>query len=572
MHVSFDRAPAYIALSYHWGNPTLSCSTQCNGKEVKITANLHKVLATVFGAVGRSGAPPLYEKNEDIFLWADGICINQKNIEEKNQQVPMMADIYRNSRGTLGYIGAPSAGVKASDTFEAFAHFAGAIIHAADNGLGREGAFKDTIGEELWNSQWYLRSWVTQEVVRPEVMICLFGDEASATTFSIDLLGYLIHQVQIPGRPRMPQGGIRSAQKHIQQAVQVHSWCQLRTSVHQDPSGINLIKILSRLRSAEATDKRDKIYSVLSILKEDDRKAIRVDYAETNTVEQTYTDLARHCISTPDYMRMLEHAGTKRQITGMPTWVPDWSFEPRFPLDSRHYRAAGDTTCNASLSPCGQKIITKALFFDKIMSLGFEVAYPEYKLMNETFAGEHPHGVTIVLEATCQRFCQVVKQRYNRNPGRNSDDPLDQIISRTLTADRGFGDRRATPADVQFYRAFMNRYPPGSLASIQTGDNAVEDSFRPFQVMTDHCQRGRKICLTQGGLLALVPSDSQAGDLIMLLSGGNLPFVLRNNKEHGFGVIGHAYLHGFMDGEVLIRLGALGLTPDQMFSKTIALV
>ncbi len=38
-------------------------------------------------------------------LWADQICINQKDVEEKNSQVVMMGDIYRNARRTLIWIG-----------------------------------------------------------------------------------------------------------------------------------------------------------------------------------------------------------------------------------------------------------------------------------------------------------------------------------------------------------------------------------------------------------------------------------------------------------------------------------
>jgi hypothetical protein len=182
-------------------------------------------------------------------------------------------------------------------------------------------------------------------------MMCLFGDETSSATFSLDLLGALIQQVQTPGVSNLQSGySMRALSDREHPAVQVHSWCRLRTSIRDESNGISLIKVLDLLHPADATDKRDKIYSILGLLKQNDRQAINVNYAENNTVEQTYTDLAKYCITTPDCMRMLEHAGTKRRITNMPTWVPDWSYRSRFPLDSRHYRAAGTTTPSASLS------------------------------------------------------------------------------------------------------------------------------------------------------------------------------------------------------------------------------
>jgi hypothetical protein len=343
LHVSFEDAPNYIALSYFWGDPNPCKVITCNGLTMMITANLSKVLATVFAAIKRSSAAPLYEKDEDIFLWADGICINQNDVEEKNKQVLMMAEIYRKARGSIGYIGSPAPGVNAQAAFEAFARFAGAKKVTSDTALSEvdDEQEQSNICDGLWGSPWFLRSWVMQEAVLSKDMVCMFGDESNAITFSIDLLGALVHQVQIPGRPDLQSGYSDSLGRYRgHPAVQVHSWCKLRSSIREEPGGINLIKVLDLLQPADATDKRDKIYSTLGVLKQHDRQAIKVNYAADNTVEQTYTDLAKYCISTSDSMRMLEHAGTKRQITNMPTWVPDWSYQPRFPLDSQHYRAA----------------------------------------------------------------------------------------------------------------------------------------------------------------------------------------------------------------------------------------
>ncbi len=330
-------------------------------------------------------ARPLFEKDEDVSLWADGICINQQDMSEKNEQVGLLDKIYKSAKGSLGYVGAPSRGLDAKEAFVKFAGVAGVEVHRLFEGEGRGGESistnattvakkksdekkSESFGQELWNSQWYLRSWVTQEVVLPDMMICLFGNETSAITLPVDLLASLVYQVQVPGVANIPTKGrgMAAFKEHSGQATQVHSWAKLRRSIREkDSEGINLIKALELLHPADASDKRDKVYSILSLVPEKDRQGIRVDYAENNTVENTYTDLARHVISTgSDCMRMLEHAASTRQVTNMPSWVPDWSFQPRFPLDSRLYRAAGSTKCTARLFPCGQKIITKVLLFD----------------------------------------------------------------------------------------------------------------------------------------------------------------------------------------------------------------
>jgi hypothetical protein len=39
-----------------------------------------------------------------------------------------------------------------------------------------------------------------------------------------------------------------------------------------------------------------------------------------------------------------------------------------------------------------------------------------------------------------------------------------------------------------------------------------------------------------------------AGDVVSVLRGGNVPFVLRQRHEVSYGLVGEAYVHGIMDG------------------------
>src|SRR2546423_5562456 len=62
-------------------------------------------------------------------------------------------------------------------------------------------------------------------------------------------------------------------------------------------------------------------------------------------------------------------------LAGCHTWLPI----PRDPLDSHHYKCAGDTTPKVSLSQDNKKIILQGLIFDKRAVLGFPVTYPRYR-------------------------------------------------------------------------------------------------------------------------------------------------------------------------------------------------
>lgn len=57
--------------------------------------------------------------------------------------------------------------------------------------------------------------------------------------------------------------------------------------------------------------------------------------------------------------------------------------------------------------------------------------------------------------------------------------------------------------------------------------------------------------LAEEGLVGLCPMEAEAGDLVVVLFGGNVPFILRKREESGYEVVGEAYVYGVMDGEGL---------------------
>lgn len=74
----------YTALSYSW-------SDQLGWKSITVNDQSDfKISKSLYSALRR-----LRLRDELHWVWSDQICINQGNIEEKNQQVGMMGDIYR---------------------------------------------------------------------------------------------------------------------------------------------------------------------------------------------------------------------------------------------------------------------------------------------------------------------------------------------------------------------------------------------------------------------------------------------------------------------------------------------
>jgi hypothetical protein len=61
---------------------------------------------------------------------------------------------------------------------------------------------------------------------------------------------------------------------------------------------------------------------------------------------------------------------------------------------------------------------------------------------------------------------------------------------------------------------------------------------------------GWKSVVTTRGFAGVVPSLSQAGDLVAIMKGGCVPFVLRESGEK-WKLVGEGYVHGIMKGEGL---------------------
>ncbi|ETN44942.1 uncharacterized protein HMPREF1541_09817 [Cyphellophora europaea CBS 101466] len=83
------NATPFVALSYTWG--TGSKSLIVNDHAVVVTENLFHALLS------------LRQKHKTV--WADALCINQSNIEEKSQQVAHMHTIYSTAREVIVWLG-----------------------------------------------------------------------------------------------------------------------------------------------------------------------------------------------------------------------------------------------------------------------------------------------------------------------------------------------------------------------------------------------------------------------------------------------------------------------------------
>ena len=105
----------------------------------------------------------------------------------------------------------------------------------------------------------------------------------------------------------------------------------------------------------------------------------------------------------------------------------------------------------------------------------------------------------------------------------------------------------ATPADVleEYEELGRRRETTGGARSPRT----VTEFTGPLQ----HAVSGsRKLFKTRMGLLGLGPRSVEEGDEVWMLEVATTPYIMEKvSEERDYRIVGEAYLHGFMHGEIL---------------------
>ncbi|KAF2270094.1 HET-domain-containing protein, partial [Lojkania enalia] len=149
LHASFfetklSEAPSYEAISYTWGAAAVSKTLHFPSGYVKITENLDSALRR------------FRHKDCERIIWADAVCIDQKNDAEKGAQVAIMGDIYKRASQVLIWLGNDSPEIAhAIQGYEILADELSAGIPDMIMGYGMN---------LIYNRPWFSRLWTVQEV------------------------------------------------------------------------------------------------------------------------------------------------------------------------------------------------------------------------------------------------------------------------------------------------------------------------------------------------------------------------------------------------------------------------
>jgi hypothetical protein len=343
--------PPFSALSYTWGDPNNKATIQCNDSSLEITRSLYIALDAL-----KRHHPRVMTQ----YLWADGICINQsKQSEEKPQQIPLMAELYRRASQVIVWLGEIKPSVKPNDM--SWQEFAGpsdvenampAIRKFATAHLTRRGALASAFSEYDWMMLgfssgnelrlqmralyrllyrwWFNRVWTIQEYVVARSVVILCGHHQILEADMMNACAFLASSQASLGiadwskNPLIMLQGLKSEQ-----------------NAQAKPPLLNL---LAHFRHRDATDSRDKIYAVLDLASDSKGglggldinvrtdisdgelyRAVAIKFLCRDESLDIVTLAGRYQIATQISRETPEGRQRHASRPQLPSWVPDWS-------------------------------------------------------------------------------------------------------------------------------------------------------------------------------------------------------------------------------------------------------
>ncbi|KAI0145535.1 heterokaryon incompatibility protein-domain-containing protein [Xylariaceae sp. FL1272] len=512
-----------------------------------------------------------------VRLWVDAVCIDQGNVAERIMQVGIMGRIYGRAGRVLVYLG-EAAGVLdmgGRPVCEGFLDWlVGLCKEIEDSGCGDEkyrrvpeyspsfaelsrqvevyvdAGYKDPTSLvrgflDVVRRPWWERVWVVQEATLAKRVDVVCGER----TVPYELLRCFYkaisnnvgdHRV---GLMMYLLGGIKSHML-IVECAQSQSG---KEEEAETEDRFVLGRVLQRSQRLKASDKRDHVYGLLEILKmglrgmevppPDYTKSIVELFAEVSIMALTGSlEALSWATNPPSRNKPVSHDNAFE--ADLPSWVVNWSRPPAWhtPVTMNVYQAAGDSHPNFTISHDKLVLNAKGIFVDALPDVPKAdlAAYQNPYISSKGILGY-------------QQSCRVGQLLQSRSyPYPTGEDYVD-VLWRTLcwNVDAAF----QYPADASLRTPFEHfQRALFSGRGIEEIERAIlHDDASGFN---DICIHSMPLCITETGLLASVPWCAEAGDVVAVLAGGELPVVLRQivGGEGGHTLVGACYVHGIMDG------------------------
>ena len=316
--------------------------------------------------------------------------------------------------------------------------------------------------------------------------------------------------------------------------------CRLNFHELNGGTGMTFSLLLCSTRRFQATDPRDKVIALMGLARNPNPKFpnyIEPDYSKKTA--DLYRDVTGRIIMEEQILSLLSSVEdhSDRLMPELPSWVPDYGYCQRvsilgLPLPAVKFRAAGKTAVCVRWKEGSPVIAIDGFCQDVVESV------------SEGSLDYLPNDKGVVLD-----FLDMAEPLI-LHKGLKID-----AFWRTLMANN-VAHVYPAPAEYQnhfeSFLGFTDKRNRRYLKSLGLEKVASPHPANPslFQAYMGYVAPRRKFFTTHNGLIGLGPRSIKPGDSVCILSGGLVPFILREDGS-GYRLVGESYVHGLMEGEAV---------------------
>ncbi|KAH6673488.1 heterokaryon incompatibility protein [Halenospora varia] len=560
--------PKFKALSYSWGTSSQRVRIEISGRDGEpgglfITPSLELALQH------------LRHSSESTIIWIDQICINQEDDQEKGEQVPLMCQIYTQAEEVLVWLGLVADdsdslmdvwqevgqeiadwGLESYYTKERFSQLGEivALVNSSDektisfHKICKSAAKKfDIKAMAAWyRREWFSRVWIIQEFCLGARTVFICGEKR----VHIDLVRYARQVWDFSARYWKDE---KRGQEETQCLVEVQADATQSLFVARSRrrkfecnsgTGDSLFQLLQKNHigvKKGATNPRDRIYGILALSNDMAKLDIRVDY-KNSTTEQIYTSTALAIIQAGD-LDLLRLVQFPKYCNLLPSWVPDW---------------------RGTLYPCFSTVTPNATQLPLFNSSGS--SNPSLISMDETsLLGVEGYLVDEIEDVGSPWFVpddarqkifpiyddpQRKYEAFWRIPIGDVEDTVSKAICRATSS---FYD--GYKSNIALFEAFQEiklATTVEEMAAIFMPSEEHQDAATRYRGRM-YAMRDKRPYISTKGYVGMGPVTTKPGDIIVILIGAQVPFILRPRGRDRFFLLGESYCDGVMDGEMVTR-------------------
>jgi hypothetical protein len=599
--VDLERQPIYAALSYVWGESETRADIQLGNRRCRVTKNLHnalKRLQAILSANSNQSAAPLA-------IWADQLCINQEDTDERSTQVRLMAQIYRRARRVYVYLGDSHDDLDIVTLVNTLGYRVGlqAMAFKSWNEMPRVSPKEvEELGSLNWKalqrmitSAWFSRAWVVQEIGLARKATVLLGDHQFEWTSLMDLYSWLSYA----GSPLYSLHELSGWTTHAM-------WVSYKPSSRKTESAYveyDFLTVLSHTAFRYlATDPRDHIYAFLGHPAAYRPKGSNLQPPYTAispnyhlSPRDVYVNFAKYWLNTRKDSRLLscvDHVdlpSAEIQLESsarFPSWCPNWGHQPlgggrinkaHEPYWYKPYSAAGSTAFTSHFRADVLDLqghifgdIRKRLpLLSDLESVDVVLPIiPGHSISSQSAIYQIARLCHNVLDDSLSlfqsrldavsAFAAAANLGNTSASNGNSEDHTDAIL---LQFAEGLNEARSRLLGGEHSEwASRTRMELDTILKFlrEAGiDPKIGTGAGYFGGAVNVC-KPRRFFITDHGMVGIGPSALIESDQCCIVAGCNVPLILRQLKTGGYLLVGESYVHGVMSGQCLDRASGDG--------------